>query len=248
MIKLLSGNISESSLEIYGLDVEQGIESDNEGYNLGDLLNMPYIVGIWAKDHQKDTGYLERRVEVISKIYPNSFLATYLNSRPADEHIPNIVRLKMALRKYIINNIGRIQSVFRAIRDPGVLCVHLRSGDKGAVSKNYLEKIKLLSDNYKQVIVFSGIHLDQRFSSHQNSKSSLAQSLNEILGLNKNIYVYLDQPDVHLSLMSLASNLLVHRGGFSILATLVSRGNLYITNEFKIHENWNALNIPHTRI
>ena len=79
MIKLLSGNISESSLEIYGLDVEQGVESDNEGYNLGDLLNMPYFFANWNNTpHMSNSMYNIFKKTAIQ--YKDNILGIYNNT------------------------------------------------------------------------------------------------------------------------------------------------------------------------
>lgn len=247
-MKLLSCPITESILEIYGLESEHFSYIDGEGYNLGDLLNMPYVFGAWSRDHHHKTDYLKRRVEFISQLPPNSFLYAYFDRRPFDEFLPNNARLRMAMRRFIVNNLEKIKAAYKIVADPQVLCVHIRSGDKGHISKNYSLKIKDLSKDFQKVIIFAGIHLDQRFLSHQDSKAVLVKDINEILELNNNIYLYLDSPDEHLALMSLASNLLVHRGGFSVLASLLCRGNLYITNDFRMHENWSGMNIPYVKL
>jgi Golgi nucleoside diphosphatase len=50
----------------------------------------------------------------------------------------------------------------------------------------------------------------------------------------------MDNPDVHLSLFSVAKNLLLHKNGFSILASFVCTGNIFVTDEFSAasQQNW----------
>ena len=64
--------------------------------------------------------------------------------------------------------------------------------------------------------------------------------MNNILAQRDNIYIYLSSPDVHLSIMSEATNLLLHKGGFSCLGSIVCNGNLFITNYFIVAKcnNW----------
>lgn len=56
--------------------------------------------------------------------------------------------------------------------------------------------------------------------------------------MRENIYIHLNTPDMHLAIMSMASNLLVHKGGFSCLGSIVCNGNLFITKNFH-HANCN---------
>jgi hypothetical protein len=58
------------------------------------------------------------------------------------------------------------------------------------------------------------------------------KTMNNILAKRDNVYIYLNSPDIHLSIMSEATNLLVHKGGFSCLGSIVCGGNLFITNYF----------------
>jgi hypothetical protein len=53
--------------------------------------------------------------------------------------------------------------------------------------------------------------------------------MNKILERNENIYLHMDSPDNHLAIMRKASNLLLHKGGFSMLGYIVATGNVFIT-------------------
>jgi hypothetical protein len=53
--------------------------------------------------------------------------------------------------------------------------------------------------------------------------------MNQILERNENIYLHMDSPDNHLAIMRKASNLLLHKGGFSMLGYIVATGNVFIT-------------------
>ena len=69
-------------------------------------------------------------------------------------------------------------------------------------------------------------------------------NINDLLKMPTNSYnnpkIIFDtsEPDIHLCIMRRCKNLLVHRGGFSILGVILFNGyNLYITNEFELANN-----------
>ena len=133
-----------------------------------------------------------------------------------------------------------IKEIYDIVMDDTTLCVHLRTGDYGLVSDFYINVIHQLSLKYKKVILFTGIHADQSWNKLDTSKNNCVTSINTILSKNTNIFVYLDNPDIHLSLFSVAKNLLLHKNGFSILASFVSTGNIFVTDEFSAatQQNW----------
>lgn len=219
------------------------------GYNIGDLFNAPYLIGRWGQNPHVDDFQLFR-MNNIAQIYPASIVGLYCNGRPADEKVPNIDRLKNTFLTYIQTNKHNFIDMYNLVQQPDVLCVHVRSGDFGEISSNYVDAIRKLSKNYKQVILFCGIHLDEYFLSHESSKRNIVNDINKIVQTSDNIFVYLDSQDVHLSLMSASSNVLVHTGGFSTVISLMCAGALFITSEFKpaFHKHWKQLNIKYTMV
>jgi hypothetical protein len=125
-----------------------------------------------------------------------------------------------------------IKEIYDMVTDPFTLCVHIRTGDTGLVSDFFIDVIYQLSLKYKRVILFTGIHADQSWKKLDISKNNCVTSINAILSKNTNIFVYMDNPDIHLSLFSVAKNLLLHKSGFSILASFVATGNVFVTDEF----------------
>jgi UDP-N-acetylenolpyruvoylglucosamine reductase len=73
--------------------------------------------------------------------------------------------------------------------------------------------------------------------------SNFKNTFNSILEKNDNIFIYLDQQDVHIMIMANASNLLLHKGGFSAIGSIVSTGQLFITHLFthNFHPIWKKL-------
>jgi hypothetical protein len=121
--------------------------------------------------------------------------------------------------------------------DDDTLIVHLRSGDKGLVEDEFINVIQKLQSTYSKIVILCGIHHNSDrshiFPSLDQSIDNLKKSLHK-LNLNiKNVIIDTNEPDVHLCIMSKAKNLLLHKGGFSILGALLFTGNnLYITNLF----------------
>ena len=75
--------------------------------------------------------------------------------------------------------------------------------------------------------------------------------MNKILSLNDNIYINLDKADKHVRIMMDASNLLIDKGGFSCIGSLVSTGNLFATKQFNQyikHPTWQSYNKKYTLI
>jgi hypothetical protein len=83
-------SIDYYDIEIFG---KTEIKEDpiNAGYNLGDLLNMPFLYGVWEQNPHGGKERLDR-MNIIGKAYPGSILSNYISDRPEDEPIPNMER------------------------------------------------------------------------------------------------------------------------------------------------------------
>ena len=126
---------------------------------------------------------------------------------------------------------NNIKSDLTTDLDSETLYIHLRSGDRGIVESLYLKKIKYLSEKYKKIIILVGIHRDEQLTKLDKSKKNLKMSLNKIKDMGIEFTVDYNSPDHHLCLMRNCKNLLVHKGGFSILGSLLFQGdNLYLTS------------------
>jgi hypothetical protein len=239
---MLKRSILIDDLKIYDLDKKFG----KTGYNISDLLNMPYYWAGWNQNPHADISIYETSCET-AKNNPDTILGKYYSSRPSDENIPNLNRLSNVIDDYINDNKIKNLDIINIIENTNTLTVHLRSGDYGIVSKNYVDTIYNLSKKFDKVILLSGVNRfiyceDENSEHNLNSKNNLLKSYNEILKTNNNIYVYFDIPDVHISIMRLASNLLVQRGGFSIMGTFINNNNIFITNELQTINNPNWKN------
>jgi hypothetical protein len=222
-------NINYYDIKIYG-NPEIKEDPINAGYNLGDLLNMPFLYGVWE---QNPHGSEERlcRMNIIGKNYPDSILSNYISDRPEEEPVPNIERIINATEKYIEDKNIILEEIFQKVRDPKCLCVHVRCGDL-LVEDEYIDKIYEFSQNYETVILLSGINIDEHYLKDHLKKCNFMYFMNRILERNENIYLHMDSPDNHLAIMRNAENLLVHKGGFSMLGYIVATGKVFITQLF----------------
>ena len=198
-------------------------------YNIGDLLNMPsFWVEEWKRNPHKDEKLYKQYLYSASE-FKNSILYYYSTLRTDEnEPIPNIQKIEDATELYIKNN--NCNDLINKVNDINVLCIHLRSGDKGIVENEYIDKINILVSKYNKIIILCGIHTDQTFETIDNSKLNLIKSLQKINVKNNNIEVHLDTPDNHLVMMRYCKNLLIHKGGFTALGIILFNGNnLYYT-------------------
>uniref|UniRef100_A0A6C0D3P5 Uncharacterized protein n=1 Tax=viral metagenome TaxID=1070528 RepID=A0A6C0D3P5_9ZZZZ len=125
------------------------------------------------------------------------------------------------------------------------LYVHLRSGDKGVVDEYYINTIANLSVKYEKIIILCGVHQNGErnhiFPSVSESIANMKLSLSRLYSINSNIVIDLSEPDIHLSIMRKCKNLLLHKGGYSLLGGLIFDGdNLFITNAFSAIESNNS--------
>jgi len=230
-VKLLR-RVSDKEIKIYDTDFTF-TDPRQAGYNIGDLLNMPYLCDIWPTTTGTQTMY------DVSQVCRNSVLDIYCHTKPKQEIVPNIPRIIGSVQTYLKKNQKNLSNILKLVRKKKCLCVHVRSGDL-IVDDAYIKIIHKLSRKFKYVVLLSGIHLDQYFFDHATKIQNFLSTMNHILTLNKNVYLYLDKPDNHLCIMKVASHLLIHHGGYSALGSILVTGKLYITPEFHHanSENW----------
>jgi uncharacterized protein YlzI (FlbEa/FlbD family) len=206
-------------------------------YNIGDLFNMPsYFYPGW--DVLNDVSLVKFRkpytLDNYMNAYPNSVVYNYYSSRPIDENIPNVKRIRSSVDQYINENSNKFSGLIAKVANNNTLTVHIRSGDKGVVENSYIEVIKKISEKYETIFILSGIHAD--LVDINECKENLNKSL-EKLNI-QNVIFNFDEPDIHLSLMRMSSNLLLHKGGFSIIGGLLfQKNNLYISPMFEPKDN-----------
>lgn len=200
-------------------------------YNIGDLLNMPSFFANWNNNPHNNQN-LYNAFNKMGSYYKGSILNIYKTTRENEdlsESIPNIDRLRLSVDTFKINN-----NINNTNINKNSLYIHLRSGDKGVVEPLFIRYIKYLSSKYQKIVILVGIHSEQRREKIVNSKKNLEISLNRIKNNGIEFSVDYNTPDNHLCIMRNCNNLLVHKGGFSILGSLLFKGkNLYITSFYE---------------
>ena len=121
-----------------------------------------------------------------------------------------------------------MKKINEKIQDIDNICIHVRSGDK-SVERQFIELVEKLSKKYKNVYVMSGVHMDQYFEKNEIKITNFLNAMNNILINNGNIHMILAEPDDHLAIMYNARNLLLHKGGFSVLGSIINHGQLFVT-------------------
>ena len=232
---------------------DSSIGTRGQGYDLGDILNMPVFWAGWSTFQSLPD------LSVTASQIPESIAGRYFNCRSDalgavkdDPLIPHRPRL-FATVKEVIAAHPEMQPMISLLQCDSVLCIHVRSGDYGPVSNDFYKTIETISKHFDKIIIFSGVHCngDKNFIAQNIAK--LEQTLARIRALAPNAVFDFNAPDVHVCYMSQARNLLVHTGGFSIIGTLVFSGKqLFITKEFQPHNTqnalWRSLKIPHQLI
>ena len=212
-------------------------DKDKESYIIGDLLNMPFFFANW-NNNPHNNKYMYDLFKKTSKDYSENILGIYDKLRyDEDEPIPNVEKIINSIDIYINNNQDKLVNLLELCKDPNNLFVHLRSGDKGIIEDEFINKIKLLQSKYNKIIILTGIHHNAErskyFPSVNESIDNTKQTLKKLDLDSSKLIIDLSEPDIHLCVMRNAKNLMVHIGGFSILGALAFNGNnLYLTNVF----------------
>jgi hypothetical protein len=214
-------------------------DENKESYILGDLLNMPKFFAGWnSNPHGSDVLYKLFKKTALQ--YKNNILGIYDSYRTDEnEPFPNVEKIKLSVDTYIENNKKNsiLEQLLLSCNDTNTLFVHLRSGDKGIVEDQYINTIINLTSKYNKIVILAGIHQNAERSHHfpnvTESIDNLKISLSKIYLKNSNIILDLNEPDLHLSIMRKCKNLLLHKGGFSMLGGIIFSGNnLYVTDLF----------------
>ena len=243
-----STHLDFEDIKVYGKKCAE--DKRDAGYNIGDLLNMPFLGGWWKASPHNGEEELER-MNLIGNLYEGSILNHYVKNRPPNEIVPNIPRILQSVDKYEEQNKHSFLTIYNKVQEKNVLCVHLRSGDK-EVQPLFIQLISQMSRLYDKTILISGIHLDEYFKDNQTKIKYFIQTVNRIMDESKNISVFLAEPDIHIVLMKVARNMLLHMGGFSVIGSIVNTGNLFMTpymSNTVMRNNWKQLvNKPFTHL
>lgn len=214
-------------------------DESKESYIIGDLFNMPKFFAGWnSVPHHND--YMYNLFKKTALQYKDNILGIYDHYRTDEnEPFPNVEKIQLSVDTFIENNKSNenLNALLLTCSCDNTLVVHLRSGDKGVVEDHYINTIINLSVNYEKIVILCGIHQNGErshcFPNITESINNMKLSLSKLYSKNIDIIVDLNEPDIHLSVMRTSKNLLLHKGGYSLLGGLIFHGNnLYMTALF----------------
>lgn len=207
------------------------------GYNCGDTLCIPGFVG-HPKWRPGGEAYRQsvRKGRILARELPQSILGRYFQGRPDDECIPNFPRIEDAVDAFCREEEARsteFKVTLDRVRDPSCLTIHFRLGDFGICAPRYEEMkraILRLLPCYTSVVVLTGLH-SQTFTPLETTRQITLDGLAFLKDLRKNNIFFCgkNRADESLALMREASHLLVSYGGFSLLGTMITKGQIYAT-------------------
>lgn len=246
-VKIFNNKLKYDDIEIYGNTPDK--IKFKLGYNIGDLLNMPHLradsnnlENIWkyswtGPNTKKEDLNIVSNILVnppildltyeIGNIYKDSIISNYIKNRDINEPVPNIKRIIDSVNLFNECNSHKYKELYNDVQKNDTLCVHVRLSDLHAET-SYINLIHNYGNKFKKVYLFTGIHLDERYKKNNDKIINTINTINKIIKNKHTYYVVLASPDVHISLMSKAKNLLLHKGGFSMLGAIVCRGNIFI--------------------
>ncbi len=222
-------------------------------YNLGDMLNMPSYSRLykWPLDNvvKKTRAY---NVSLIGKKTLLGFYFSkyedYDNSRLIldGSRYPNVTHLHRAVAEYGKYNEKYSPPIVHLaeMKKNDTLLVHIRSGDFGGIGLNFTIEIITITkkENFHHVILMSGAHNDTRWGAQMNNSATVIdfeihhlKSLLMASKINTTVH-YGTNPDHDMYLMSKASNLLIHRGGYSVLGAIICSGNVFVPRSMDYYQ------------
>ena len=231
-------------------DLLANAEDKNDGdpcYNIGDHCLMPAFNRIHPPCYKKigenlvhDDRAWQRRVEHARRFQGSILNRHYHPGVPSNLRWPPDRRLATVTDEYTADN-GLLAADYIGRDD--ILCVHVRSGDVGVCEDAQVTAIRGLLPRFRKVVILLGCHniydwwknveiKNGRSLSDQKAfvSSTFTDTIRRLVNLPSQICIDVGSSDEHISLMRQASNLLVHKGGFSVIGTLVCTGNLFITH------------------
>jgi hypothetical protein len=224
------------------------------GYCIGDLMNMPSLMS----PPRFPTHGVKRLIDAahtVAQLNPTTFIGIYYNVYNKSCPIPYIPKVHWAINEYGRRKYRSDSESLSLVRNETTLLVHVRSGDRGAISTSYKSHIMKLSSSFETICLIGGVHADRLSAPENVSKANLNDDFNNITatlsGLGKRVHVRTTKlPDDDFYLMYSAANLLVHKGGFSAIGGLVCKGRVFFANELKVYtrnpEYFKQLNHPTT--
>ena len=216
------------------------------GYNVGDILNMPSFTnaGVWA---QKGNPYTDTVSGNLARVYDKSVLGLYFAGQNYKtdqkyERSPSLERIALAVEFHGTWFMDEQAKGFcdDLLTKESTLLVHLRSCDYDQVPLSYVHNILKVSKDFDTVVLTGGCHADERYATRDDATSNLVESVDKVYNQMREHgtecklrYFPNYNVDDALYAFRVASNLLVSKGGFAAVGSLLSQGNVYLDQEMK---------------
>ena len=217
-------------------------------YNLGDLFNMPSYSTQWSSSWPK----MQRSARTLDQAQKlaiqnnQSLLALYFrdnsDSLSPDARYPNLSRIALAVQEFGKQHIANHASAhsFAVLRKNTTLLVHVRSGDIGHIHPDFVQCVLNISARFNMTILMGGVHVhsNKQWYPKDIALNNIAMEMHHLvrechkMGISAFIH-YGKNPDADLYMMSIASNLLLHRGGYSALGGLLNKGNTFFYTDME---------------
>ena len=224
-------------------------------YNAGDMLGMrlydtraggtPEQLGPfypWPRAEGPElTEFIERSKSHAKTHFPKT-IVDYFYSHTFEEltacSFPSHELLRASVNKYF--NECSTDSDSLQVRQPRTLTVHIRIGDMGDARHGFFNHLEKLLGGFDSCLVLLGLHMTTVLGGPDGSDiilKSYVETIRTCLLLSKKIRISCASADEHLCIMYEASNLLVHRGGFSLLGMILCKGKVFYTSEMEPRMN-----------
>ena len=216
------------------------------GYNVGDILNMPsfHTQHSWPP---QGIGYTETVASKLARTFKNSVLGLYfVDQNHGDDKVyertPSIPRIKHAVDFYGTWIMDENVKYFcdDLLPKKSTILVHLRSCDDKQLSESYVQNIYTVSKQFDTVVLTGGCHADERYANHATAASNLFYGVDLVYnkmrdkGVACKLLMFPNyNPDDALYAFRIASNVMVERGGYAALGSLLTQGNVYLDKQMK---------------
>ena len=197
-------------------------------YNLGDLLNAPIMM--------KGSKTWSPVGNCLSPDWPGSIKNIYCKLKGRMPEL-DVATFRRAILQYFQENENACAHLIEKASKESAFCIHIRTGDTGIVEKKYVNAIIKVAQNFKNCYILTGVH-GGRHAPLWLAIKRTRQSLNFIVRKLSKVEYIVGSADEHMVMMAFAKNLIIHKGGFSLLGSLACQGNVYTTDLFLGNSLW----------
>lgn len=193
-------------------------------YDAGDLVNVPhiYLDGGWP-------GYPSETARAMARSLPYSMLARY-KWIVGDSILPDPAAMREAISatRHAVTD-QTVLDLMELASEERTLVVHMRTGDFVLIygmDDEFTAYVKALSAGFSHVLILTGINNGCPDTTPADTLNAAYEHVDRVMAAIPGARLIVHgTPDDHLSVMSVARHLVLHRGGYSMLAGILNAGN-----------------------